>query len=55
MDGPHAEVAAKLQLNSGRGVAREEDRKPFCQPDRLQIKFTPSTRQTVYEACNRTM
>ena len=55
VDGPHTEVGVKPQMKSSGSVAREEGRKPFCQLYRLQIKFTPSARQTVYEAIHRTM
>ena len=54
VDGPHTEVGVKPQMDSRGSVAREEDRKPFCQLYRLQIKFTPSTRQTIYKAFHRT-
>ena len=48
VDDPHAEVEIKAQLKHRGIVAKEEDPKPSHQLDKLQIKSTQSTRQTVY-------
>ena len=46
-DDPHAEVEIKPQLKLRGSVAKKEDSKPFHQQYKLQIKSTPSTRQTL--------
>ena len=48
MDDPYPEVEIKPQLKSRGSVAKEEDPKPSHQLYKLQIKSTPSTRQTLY-------
>ena len=47
VDDPHAEMEIKPQLKPRGSVAKEEDPKPPHQLDKLQIKSTQSTRQTL--------
>ena len=47
MDDPHVEVEIKSQLKPRGSVAKEEDPKPSHQLNKLQIKSTRSTRQTL--------
>ena len=48
VDNPHAEGEIKPQLKARGSVAKEEDPKPFHQLDKLWIKSTGSTRQTLW-------
>ena len=48
MDDPHTEVEIKPELKPRGSVAKEEDSKPSHQLYKLQIKFTQSTKQTLY-------
>ena len=47
VDDPHVEVEIKPQLKLRGSVSKKEDPKPFYQLYKLQIKSTPSTRQTL--------
>ena len=47
VDDPHAEVEIEQQLKSRGSVAKEEDPKHSHQLYELQVKSTPSTRQTL--------
>ena len=48
VDDPHTEVEIKPELKPRGSVAKEEDSKPSHQLYKLQIKFTQSTKQTLY-------
>jgi len=47
VDNPHTEVGIKPQLKPRDSVTKEEDPKLSHQLYKLQIKSTPSTRQTL--------